>query len=455
MNGCSHQRLFWLLGFAANALLTACYQTAGPAVMQHTSNAHPSDVIVYCGRLINGLSDDPQLNRSIHIKGDRITRIDQQDTAPFSTSQTVIYDLTEFTCLPGLINTHVHFDSNPEDSVDYSIYARRTPDETLQLILKNASTTLLTGFTTVRHVGAWFPNAVYRARELIETGQAAGPRIQTAGPYLTIPGGGGDLTFPEIPTEEIPAESQQGIARTPEEFADRAEAAIAAGADFLKVIASGAVFSVGAVPGAPEMTRADIEAVVAVAKKYGKKVTAHVHSDQSGKDAILAGVDSLEHASLLEKSTIDLAAARGVAFSMDVYNGTYTDTIGRKQGYPNIFLQRNTYTTEAQRVVFEQAYERGVTLLYGTDASVLPHDMGGWQFATMVDRGMRPMDAIKSATSVAAEHMGLSADVGAIAPGRVADLVAVRGDPLADTEILRNVALVMQAGVVIKAPNAD
>ena len=211
----------------------------------------------------------------------------------------------------------------------------------------------------------------------------------------------------------------------------------------------------GTAPGAPEMTRTDIEAVVAVAKRHGKKVTAHVHSDQSGQDAILAGVDSLEHASLLQDSTIDLAAARGVAFSMDVYNGTYTDTVGREQGYPEIFLQRNTYTTEAQRVVFEKAYEKGVTLLYGTDAAVLPHDMGGWQFATMVERGMRPMDAIRSATSVAAEHMDLSADVGALTPGKVADLIAVRGDPLADTEILRDVAVVMQAGVIIKADATD
>jgi imidazolonepropionase-like amidohydrolase len=395
------------------------------------------------------------LDQSIHIRGDRIVRIEAQGTAQTPADETTIHNLAEFTCLPGLINTHVHFDGNPEDSVDYSIYARRTPEETLQLILANARTTLLTGFTTVRHMGAWFPDAVYRARALIESGQAPGPRIQTAGPYLTIPGGGGDLTFPEIPAEDIPAESQQGIASTPEEFAARAEAAIAAGADFLKVIASGAVFSVGTSPGAPEMTRADIEAVVAVAKRHGKKVTAHVHSDQSGQDAIQAGVDSLEHASLLKEHTIDLAAARGVAFSMDVYNGTYTDTVGREQGYPKIFLQRNTYTTEAQRVVFEKAYQKGVTLLYGTDAAVLPHDMGGWQFAIMIERGMRPMDAIRSATSVAAEHMGLSDDVGAITPGRIADLVAVRGDPLADAEILRNVAVVMQAGVIVKAPGAD
>ena len=455
MSGYIHSRFFRYLGYAACALMSGCGQSSGPDNPQQTSDAQLAEIVVHCGRLIDGLSDEPRLNQSIHIRGERIVRIEAQDAAPPRTSQAVIHDLTEFTCLPGLINTHVHFDGNPEDSVDYSVYARRTPDETLQLILDNARTTLLTGFTTVRHVGAWFPDAVYQARDLIKAGQSPGPRIQTAGPYLTIPGGGGDLTFPEIPAEDIPAESQQGIASTPEEFAARAEAAIAAGADFLKIIASGAVFSVGTVPGAPEMTRADIEAVVAVARRHGKKVTAHVHSDQSGQDAIRAGVDSLEHASLLKENTIELAAARGVAFSMDVYNGTYTDTIGRQQGYPDVFLQRNTDTTEAQRLVFEKAYEKGVTLLYGTDAAVLPHEMGGWQFATMVERGMSPMDAIRSATSVAAEHMGLSADVGALAPGKVADLIAVRGNPLADIEILRDVTVVVQAGIIVKAAAAD
>lgn len=455
MSGWLDSHFFRYLGYAGCTLLIACGQSSGRDVTQQAAALQPAEVVVHCGRLIDGLADEARLNQSIHIRGDRIVRIEARSAAPPLTRQTLIHDLTEFTCLPGLINTHVHFDGNPEDSVDYSVYARRTPDETLQLILDNARTTLLTGFTTVRHVGAWFPDAVYRARELIESGQAPGPRIQTAGPYLTIPGGGGDLTFPEIPAENIPAESQQGVASTPEEFAARAEAAIAAGADFLKVIASGAVFSVGTVPGAPEMTRADIEAVVAVAKKHGKKVTAHVHSNQSGQDAILAGVDSLEHASLLQESTIDLAAAHGVAFSMDVYNGTYTDTIGRVQGYPDVFLQRNIDTTEAQRVVFEKAYEKGVTLLYGTDAAVLPHNMGGWQFAIMVERGMRPMDAIRSATSVAAEHMELSADVGAIVPGRVADLIAVRGNPLEDAKILRSIPIVMQAGVIIKALGGD
>ena len=443
-------------GLALIASLTALsgcsYERAVNTALEW-SDGQPFDTVIRCGVLIDGISDEPLNRRDIALRDGRVVSIEATDRISHNTKSPMLIDLSELTCLPGLINTHVHFDGNPEDSVDYGIYARRTADETLQLVLDNAKTTLLTGFTTVRHVGAWFPDTIYRARALIEQGQALGPRIQTAGPYLTIPGGGGDLTFPEIPAEKIPAESQQGIASTPQEFAERAETAIAAGADFLKVIASGAVFSVGTAPGAPEMSRADIEAVVAVAKQYGKKVTAHVHSDQSGQDAILAGVDSLEHASLLEDSTIALAAELGVAFSMDVYNGTYTDTIGREQGYPEVFLKRNADTTEAQRVVFEKAYREGVTLLYGTDAAVLPHDMGGWQFAIMIERGMRPMDAIRSATSVAAEHMGLSQDIGAIVSGRTADLIAVRGDPLTDPNTLRQVDAVIQGGTAIKLPD--
>ena len=430
---------------------TGCHNSSTSMTTTIASSAQSGDAIVRCGMLINGLSDQPLLDQQITVRAGRIVTVEAFNQYSKASQSRPFFDLADFTCLPGLINTHVHFDGNPEDSVDYSIYARRTAEETLQLVLDNASTTLLTGFTTVRHVGAWFPDTVYRARSMIERGDALGPRIQTAGPYLTIPGGGGDLTFPEIPPDQIPAESQQGVASTPSAFAERAEAAILAGADFLKVIASGAVFSIGTDPGAPEMTRADIEAVVAVAKAYGKKVTAHVHSDQSGRDAILAGVDSLEHASLLEDSTIDLALKRGVAFSMDVYNGTYTDTIGRQQGYPEIFLQRNTYTTEAQRIVFEKAYKKGVTLLYGTDAAVLPHDMGAWQFAIMVERGMAPMDAIRSATSVAAAHMGLADEVGAILPGYAADLIAIQGNPLEDITALRQVDLVMKDGLVIKS----
>ena len=203
------------------------------------------------------------------------------------------------------------------------------------------------------------------------------------------------------------------------------------------------------------MHQDDIEAVVAVAKQHGVKVTAHVHSDQSGRDAILAGVNSLEHASLLSDETIALAVENNVALSMDVYNGTYTDTVGRELGYPEVFIQRNYDTTEAQRVVFEKAVAAGATLLYGTDAGVLPHDMGGWQFEIMVERGMTPMQAIKSATSVAAEHMGLDAEVGSLRVGLQADMIGVLGDPLTDMKRLRDVTVILKEGVFIKVPDGS
>ena len=402
---------------------------------------------VRCGSVIDGISEQALGPLTLAIQSGRIVSI-----AATPRENVVDLDLTDYTCLPGLINTHVHFDANPGDAADYGVYARRTHAENLALILRNAETTLRTGFTTVRHAGAWFPDTLASAKAKIDAGEAIGPRIQSAGPYLTIPGGGGDLTFPEIPMDKIPAESQQGIASTPEEFSERATKAINNGADFLKVIASGAVFSTGTEPGAPEMHQDDIEAVVAVAKQHGVKVTAHVHSDQSGRDAILAGVNSLEHASLLSDETIAMAVERNVALSMDVYNGTYTDTVGRELGYPEVFIQRNYDTTEAQRVVFEKAVAAGATILYGTDAGVLPHDMGGWQFEIMVERGMTPMQVIKSATSVAAEHMGLDQEIGSLRVGLQADMIAVRGNPILDLTRLRHVSVVLKGGVVIRAP---
>ena len=217
-------------------------------------------------------------------------------------------------------------------------------------------------------------------------------------------------------------------------------------------MASGAVFSFGIEPGSPEMHQDDIEAVVKVAREHGLQVTAHVHSAQSGKDAVLAGVDSLEHASLLDDEAIALVAEHNVTLSMDVYNGTYTENVGREQGYPEIVMQRNFDTTEAQRIVFEKAYALGIPITYGTDGAVLPHRMGGWQFGIMVERSMTPMDAMRSAMSVAASHMGWEDEVGAVKPGLFGDLIAVRGNPLEDQEVMKDVSVVIKGGLAFKLP---
>ena len=405
----------FLVTVLAVLLLTACQQAP-----------EPRDRIfaIRCGNLIDGLADESLGSKLVVIRNDRIETVEVDGKIPEGAE---VLNLPDHTCLPGLIDAHTHLALNPEDSADMTVYYRITDEENLATTAENARKTLFAGFTTVRNVGEYYPEAVYAARRQIEEGLIPGPRIQSAGSFITIPGGGGDLVIPGHDPAEIPAETRLGVARGPEEFAAATQRIVDNGADVIKVIASGAVFAFDGVPASPEMTQEEIAAVVEVARANGLKVTAHAHGAQSIKDAILAGVDSIEHASLGDDEAVALAAEHGIAFSMDVYNGTYTANVGAEQNYPEEFMRKNDETTEAQRVVFEAALEAGVTILFGTDAGVLPHGLNGRQFEVMVQRGMTPMDAIKSATSIAAQHMDLAADVGAIEPGRFGDLIAVKG----------------------------
>ncbi len=432
-------RVFLLI--ALLLIQSACSKQA-----QHAAPKY--DLAIRCGALVDGVLEQPRVAQLLLVNDERIAAIvSDSETIPDATE---VVDLREHTCLPGLIDTHVHLDGLPEDADDYTIYLRRTPEQTARLSEELAAIVLRSGFTTVRHVGAYKAWVDRDLRDRIESGAVIGPRIRVGGPYLTIPHGGGDMYIPGVDDAEIPDYYRQGVARGPEQFRQRAEEAVAGGADFLKVIASGAVFGHGSDPGAPEMSREELVAVVEVATAAGIKVTAHAHSAESIKDAILAGVSSIEHASLGDDESVALALEHDIAFSMDVYNGTYTEEVGRREGYAQEFMDKNWQTTEAQRIVFEKAVAAGVTVLFGTDLGVLPHDMGARQFSVMVERGMTPMQAIQSATSTAADHMGIDADVGALEPGRFADLIAVRGNPLEDISLLRDVEVVLKGGAVIK-----
>jgi imidazolonepropionase-like amidohydrolase len=271
--------------------------------------------------------------------------------------------------------------------------------------------------------------------------------MQVSSAYLTVPGGGGDLRIPGVPEPEIPARVRMGVARGAEQFAARARQALDAGADLVKVIASGAVLAYGGVPGAPEMTPAELRAVVAVARERGVRVAAHAHGAQSIREAILAGAATIEHASLIDREGIRLARERGVALVMDVYNGDWIDRDGRRQAWPEEFLRKNLETTELQRRNFSRALRAGATLVFGSDAGVFPHGLNARQFRVMVARGMTPLQAIQSATSGAARAMGWQDRVGAVAPGHYGDVIAVRGDPLRDITLLERVDFVVQGGV--------
>ena len=406
------------------------------------------NVAVRCGSLIDGLGAAARTDITVVIESGRIIHVGEAAAAVQST----ILDLDGYTCLPGLIDTHVHIADRHSDTRDLRVFYTRSAQEQTEISRRNAEATLLAGFTSVRSVGAYIAWAEIELRDRVNRGEVIGPRIQAAGIYLTVPGGGGDLLIPDVPEQDIPARVRMGIARGPEQFRRKAELAVASGADFLKVIASGAVLAYGGVPGAPEMTSGEIAAVVEVGHAAGIKVAAHAHGAQSIKDAILAGVDTIEHASLADDEAIGLAADRHVAFSMDVYNGDYIATMGREEGWPEEFLRKNDETTEAQRQALTQAYRAGVPLIYGTDAAVYPHGLNARQFAIMVQRGMAPMDAIRSATSAAAGYMGWSDRVGAIVAGRYGDLIAVQGDPLTDITVLQDVKVVIKGGVIYKRP---
>jgi imidazolonepropionase-like amidohydrolase len=402
---------------------------------------------VRAGRLIDGVSDAPIENAVVLIEAGRIKAVGPDVVVP---RRVPVLDLTDYTVLPGLIDMHTHVCEESGETADLSVYHRRTLPEAVEHGVRNAAATLLAGFTSVRDVGTYVAWADRELRDRIHRGEAIGPRMQVAGYYLTIPGGGGDPLTPGVAEKDIPELVRMGVGRGVEEFRRKARAAVEGGAGVLKVIASGAVLAYGGVPDQPEMTPEEIRAVVEVAHAAGRKVAAHAHGARSVKEAILAGADTIEHASLIDEEGIRLARERDVGLSMDVYNGDYIDTEGRRQKWPEEFLRKNLETTEAQRQAFSKAVAIGAPIVFATDAGVYPHGGNARQFPIMVQRGMTPMQAIRAATSVAARFMGWDDRVGSLQPGRFGDLIAVRGDPLADISLLGDVQVVVKGGLVFK-----
>jgi imidazolonepropionase-like amidohydrolase len=431
-------------------LLGACSTTPPVATAPVTTAPYVPDtgsIAVHCGTLIDGVSDTARHDVTVLIRAGRIEALQdgRRDDAGLP-----LLELGNRTCLPGLIDMHTHLTDRPEDTADLTVYMRRSDAETARLACENATAMLLAGFTGARNVGTYIAWSDRALRNQVNLGNCAGPRIQASGFYLSIPGGGGDLLVPGVAEQDIPARVRMGVARGAEQFAAKAQLAVDGGADIVKVIASGAVLAYGGVPGDPEMTPAEIAAVVQVAHAAGRKVAAHAHGAQSIKEAILAGADTIEHASLIDAEGIRLAREHAVALSMDVYNGDYIDTEGRRQHWPEEFLRKNIETTEVQRQNFTLAHAAGVAIVFGTDAAVYPHGLNARQFPIMVARGMTPMEAIRSASSVAAHYMGWGDRIGRLAPGYFGDLIAIDGDPLQDISRLQRVTTVLKGGLLFK-----
>ena len=404
-----------------------------------------NDIYLEAGRLVDVQAGNVLMGQCISITDDKITAIASCGPTPKGAERV---DWSGFTVLPGLIDLHTHL-ADAGQSADLGLPLKTSPAATALIGAHNARLTLEAGFTTVRDVGTYRGLTDIALRDAINAGHVPGPRMFVAGAYITIPKGGGELNG-VIPNDQLPSDMRLGVASTPEEAAAKTAFLIEQGADFIKTIATGAVLAIGTEPGEPEMTEDQLRAVVETARAKGVFVTAHAHGAVGIKNAIRAGVRSIEHASLIDDDALAMAKASGTWLVMDIYNGDYIDDIGTKEGWPEEYLRKNRETTDVQRVGFMKAVKRGVKLAYGTDSGVYPHGQNAKQFAYMVRYGMTPMQAIQSATIRAAELLGKEKMLGAIAAGRFADLVAVKENPLANITALEHVALVMKDGKIVR-----
>ena len=404
-----------------------------------------NDIYLEAGRLVDVQAGNVLTGQCISITDDKITAIASCGPTPKGAER---IDWSGFTVLPGLIDLHTHL-ADAGQSADLALPLKTSPAATALIGAHNARLTLEAGFTTVRDVGTYRGLTDIALRDAINAGHVPGPRMFVAGAYITIPKGGGELNG-VIPNDQLPSDMRLGVASTPEEAAAKTAFLIEQGADFIKTIATGAVLAIGTEPGEPEMTEDQLRAVVETARAKGVFVTAHAHGAVGIKNAIRAGVRSIEHASLIDDDALAMAKASGTWLVMDIYNGDYIDDIGTKEGWPEEYLRKNRETTDVQRVGFINALKRGVKLAYGTDSGVYPHGQNARQFAYMVRYGMTPMQAIQSATIRAAELLGKEETLGSVQPGRFADLVAVKGDPLQDIRVLENLTHVMKDGKIVR-----
>ena len=420
------------------ALLAASVTAHGQEAAK--PNAHAS--VVSAARMLDVRSGRMLGNVHILIEDGRIKQVAQGKDAFTVPTGMPHYDLGDVTLLPGMIDMHVHIDSDPE----YSGYNYLQFNDRFWSVIavENARRTLDAGFTTIRNVGsdAWNDVGLQQA---IDAGKLTGPRIVPAGYAFGATGGHCDSTY--FP----PSMDQKNKfnADTPDEARKSVREIRKYGAQVIKICATGGVFSRNTEPGQQQMTYDEMKAVADEAHMWGLKVAAHAHGAAGIRDAIRAGIDTIEHASLIDDEGIRLAKQRGTWLSMDIYNTDYTQAEGKQNGVLEDNLRKDREIGDLQRENFRRAHQAGVKMVFGTDAGIYPHGNNAKQFAVMVRYGMNPAQAIQAATINAAEALGRS-DIGAIETGRFADIVAVSGNPAQDVTRLEHVAFVMKGGVVVR-----
>jgi len=414
-----------------------CCILAGGAIAQITA--------IRAGKLVDPDSGSVLADQIVLISGARIEKIGKGIEIPAGAT---IIDLSQMTVLPGLIDCHTHLADGVHDPEPVN-RARKLPAQLVLESVPNARAMLESGFTTVRDVGVYRALTDVALRDAINRGDIPGPRMFVAGAYLTITGGAGAMTG-LAPDVTLPWDLRYGIADSPWEVRRVVRQLAHDGADHIKLLSSGAVLTHSSNPNSREFTPEELHAAVDEASSFGLRVEAHAHSPEGIKNAIRAGVASVEHATLIDDEGLALAKQHGTYLDMDIYDEECIQEEGRAGTIPKEFLEHDAQLGQIQRDNFRKAVTAGLKMSFGTDAGVCAYGTSARQFAFMVKYGMTPMQAIQAATSNAADLLGHSNEFGSIKPGKYADIIAVAGDPLTDVRLLENVKFVMKDGKIYK-----
>lgn len=401
-------------------------------------------LVVHAGRVVDVERGIVLHDRAILVRDGRFAEIAPYVAGGYGDAR--VLDWSRATVAPGFMDMHTHLLGDIQAS-DVDAYLRATPERDALLGARHARATLRAGFTTVRDVGAYNAYTDVALRDAIRDGWVEGPRMFVAGAYVTVPGGGGEVSG-RIDPARIPPRMREGVARGDAQVRGVVGRLLDGGVDWIKMIGTGAVLTDGTQVNDVEYGEAEVRAAVETAQRRGHPVTVHAHGAEGIRQAIRGGARSIEHASLIDDAGIALARRHGTWLVMDIYNGDYIDGVGRAAGWSAESLQKNLDTTGAQREGFAKAVRSGVRLAYGTDAGVYPHGENARQFPYMVRYGMTPMQALQSATIVSAELLGQEDALGSIAPGKAADLVALACDPVEDIACTADVLWVMKDGRV-------